>query len=503
MKRKNKFILIAIILTLFCSLSGTFAYFSSRTDLESLFKTRGYVFKLNAGDGKFNGGSVSVSKGKTDLPTPTRNGYTFLGYSNSSNGNTDYSTSINNVSDINNKEIYAKWQINTYSISYNLNGGSISGQKTSYNVEESFTLPTPTKTGHSFSGWTGSNGSTKQQTVTIQKGTINNLSYTANWSVNSYQVDVNPVIDGTAYNSGLNGFTFDVWVNGNLVADDVTDWCQNVSYGSTVRVKTNGVTGRSTSFDKTITVGASNTAIAPSWSTNSYQVDVNPVIDGTAYNSGLSGYTFDVWVNGNLVADDVTDWCQNVSYGSTVRVKTNGVTGRSTSFDSTITVGASNATIAPSWSTNTYESHFYLDGTHRLTTYNKYGAYISTPNTSAAALGYNSNFYYVSGFTPWTTWYQPDYAVGFTINISEYNCQVSLGSAGANNANYQLQKVQAAGYNFCTVDSGWGALVCNANYSTAINLYNNAWNFLPRSGNGYSIYKQISCDSGWYDIARR
>ena len=419
MKRKNKIFLISIILALFCSLSGTFAYFSSKTDLESLFKAKGYVFKLNAGEGKFSSSDISISKGKIDLPIPSRNGYTFSGYSKSSDGNIDYSNSISDVNDINNKEIYAVWKINTYSITYNLNDGSISGQKTSYNVEESFTLPIPTKTGFNFLGWTGSNGNINQTNVIVQKGTTGNLSYTANW---------NP---------------------------------------------------------------------------NSYLVDVNPVIDGVTYSSGLSGYTFDVWVNGVLVADDVADWCQNVSYGSTVRVKTNSLIGRSTNFDETITVGASTININPTWTTNTYESHFYLDGVHRLTTYNLYGAYISTPYTSASALGYDSNFYYLSGFTPWTTWIQPDYAVGFTINISEYNCQVSLGSSGTNNANYQLQKVKAAGYNFCSVDSGWGALVCNANYSTAMNLYNNAWNVLPRSGNGYSIYKQISCDSGWSTYARR
>lgn len=419
MKRKNKFFLISIILALFCSLSGTFAYFSSKTDLESLFKAKGYVIKLNAGEGKFSSSDISISKGKTDLPIPSRNGYTFSGYSKSSDGNIDYSNSISDVNDINNKEIYAVWKINTYSITYNLNDGSISGQKTSYNVEETFTLPIPTKTGFSFLGWTGSNGNINQTNVIIQKGTTGNLSYTANW---------NP---------------------------------------------------------------------------NNYLVDVNPIIDGVTYSSGLSGYTFDVWVNGVLVADDVADWCQNVSYGSTVRVKTNSLVGRSTNFDETVTVGASTININPTWTTNTYESHFYLDGVHRLTTYNLYGAYISTPDTSASALGYDSNFYYLSGFTPWTTWIQPDYAVGFTINISEYNCQVSLGSSGTNNANYQLQKVKAAGYNFCSVDSGWGALVCNANYSTAMNLYNNAWNVLPRSGNGYSIYKQISCDSGWSTYARR
>ena len=77
----------------------------------------------------------------------------------------------------------------TYKITYNLDGGSMSGQPTSYNVERStFTLPTPTKTGYTFTGWTGSNGTTLQKTVTVSKGTRGNLSYTANWSANQYTV---------------------------------------------------------------------------------------------------------------------------------------------------------------------------------------------------------------------------------------------------------------------------------------------------------------------------
>ena len=80
---------------------------------------------------------------------------------------------------------------NVYSISYNLNGGAMSGQKTSYTVVDSFTLPTPTKTGYTFTGWTGSNGTAPQMTVTVNKGTRGNLSYTANWSANNYYVTFN------------------------------------------------------------------------------------------------------------------------------------------------------------------------------------------------------------------------------------------------------------------------------------------------------------------------
>ena len=77
---------------------------------------------------------------------------------------------------------------NVYSITYNLNSGTISDQKTSYTVADSFTLPQPTKTGYTFTGWTGSNGTTPQKIVTVNKGTRGNLSYIANWSANQYTV---------------------------------------------------------------------------------------------------------------------------------------------------------------------------------------------------------------------------------------------------------------------------------------------------------------------------
>ena len=76
---------------------------------------------------------------------------------------------------------------NTYSISYNLNGGSLNGQKTSYTVADSFTLPQPTKTGYTFTGWTESKGTPPQKTVTVNKGTRGNLIYSATWRANIYQ----------------------------------------------------------------------------------------------------------------------------------------------------------------------------------------------------------------------------------------------------------------------------------------------------------------------------
>lgn len=81
------------------------------------------------------------------------------------------------------KKLTAKWKANTYTITYNTDGGTLpSTAPKNFNVESAaFVIPQPTKTGYVFTGWTGSNGTTPQTTVTIPLGSIGDKSYTANW----------------------------------------------------------------------------------------------------------------------------------------------------------------------------------------------------------------------------------------------------------------------------------------------------------------------------------
>lgn len=81
---------------------------------------------------------------------------------------------------------------NTYTITYNMDGGTASGLKTTYTVEDTFTLPQPTKTGYTFLGYVGSNGTSAQKSVTVNKGTRGNLTYTVQWQANKYNVTLDP-----------------------------------------------------------------------------------------------------------------------------------------------------------------------------------------------------------------------------------------------------------------------------------------------------------------------
>lgn len=126
-----------------------------------------------------------------EMPTTKRKGYTFLGWFDSKNADAkkvDENTIIRNKL----TTVYAHWELNSYSITYDYDGGTPVSNPTSYNVDtNTFTLKNPTRTGYRFDGWTGSNGTTPQTTVTIKKGTTGDLSYTANWTPIFYTVEYN------------------------------------------------------------------------------------------------------------------------------------------------------------------------------------------------------------------------------------------------------------------------------------------------------------------------
>lgn len=118
----------------------------------------------------------------------SKTGYAFAGWNTKADGSgTTYTDEqeVKNLTDINEEiiSLYAQWGAQSFNITYNLNGGTIATPNpANYSPETpTFTLNNPTKAGYEFVGWTGSNGTVPQQTVTIAQGTVGVLEYTANW----------------------------------------------------------------------------------------------------------------------------------------------------------------------------------------------------------------------------------------------------------------------------------------------------------------------------------
>ena len=141
----------------------------------------------------FGAGGVQVSfDNQTSYQALTKNGEYYIWNKSFGNqvGTTGHKLYVKDA--LGNATVYTltvgNVNTNAYTITYNLDGGTISGQKTMYTVEDTFTLPTPQKTGYTFLGYVGSNGTSAQKSVTVNKGTRGNLTYTAQWTPNSYIV---------------------------------------------------------------------------------------------------------------------------------------------------------------------------------------------------------------------------------------------------------------------------------------------------------------------------
>lgn len=168
-----------------------------------------YTIAYNANGGSLSGQRTkyTVESSTYTLPTPKRTGYEFTGWTGS-NGNTASTSVTIYKGTTGNKSYTANWKIINYTITYNKNGGSMSGEKTSYNVTTAnFTLPTPTRNGYNFNGWTGTGLSSATKTVTVNKGSTGNRTYTAGWTPVSYSISYN--LDGGSLNNQVKSYTIE------------------------------------------------------------------------------------------------------------------------------------------------------------------------------------------------------------------------------------------------------------------------------------------------------
>ena len=149
-----------------------------------------YTVTLNAGNGTINSGNVTgytYGVGAT-LPTAddmTYTGHTFKGWYDNEGLTGSPVTAIGGT-EMGNKEYWAKWEINQYTITYDLGGGTVEGNPDTYTVEmDTFTLKNPTRPGYTFTGWSGTGlDGENNMTITIPKGSTGERRYTAHWRYN-------------------------------------------------------------------------------------------------------------------------------------------------------------------------------------------------------------------------------------------------------------------------------------------------------------------------------
>ncbi len=270
-----------------------------------------YTVTLNTNGGTINSGNVTgytYGAGAT-LPTAddmTYTGHTFVGWYDNENLTGSPVTAIGGT-EMGNKEYWAKWEANTYTVTLNTNGGTInSGNVTGYTYGVGATLPTAddmTYTGYTFKGWYDNEGLTGFPVTAISDTETGNKEYWAKWEANAYTVTLN-TNGGTINNGNVTEYTYGAGAT-LPTADDMTytghtfvGWYDNENLtGSPIAAIGGTETGNKEYWAK--------------WEANTYTVtfypnggSVNPVAATTDSSGKLSSlptptrggnYRFDGW----------------------------------------------------------------------------------------------------------------------------------------------------------------------------------------------------------------
>lgn len=153
----------------------------------ALWRVIAYFIELRQSSGNWMQNIPYTVEEEVKLPIPTREGYEFIGWVGEDIIDAQINVTIPRGST--GFRLYAAhWALENYTITLDTSGGNAL-DNIRYTVKsDPIILPTPTRNGYEFSGWTGEGITTPQTEVIIPTGSTGNRTYTANWKVIEYTI---------------------------------------------------------------------------------------------------------------------------------------------------------------------------------------------------------------------------------------------------------------------------------------------------------------------------
>ncbi len=237
-------------------------------------------YNLNGGMVEGNLNAYTIESGNINLNNPTKEGYIFAGWSGTGISGTTMTVTIAQGS-TGNREYTATWTARVYAITYNLNGGIVSGNYETYTTEtEDITLINPTKEGYTFAGWSGTGISGKETNVTISKGSIGDRTYTATWTATVYEISYQ--LNGGKVSGNLETYTIE---SGKITLTNPTK--EGYTFAGWSGTDING-----TSTIVTIVQGSmGNRSYTATWTAISYTITYD--LDGGVVSGNFEAYTIE------------------------------------------------------------------------------------------------------------------------------------------------------------------------------------------------------------------
>ena len=434
-----------------------------------------------------NGGSVSPSSKNViydgtygTLARPSRAGYTFLGWYTSRSGGTQIS-STTKVTSTTDHTLYAHWQVNSYTVTFDGTGGTPSYSSKTVTYDSSYgSLPTASYTGYDFLGWyTSISGGSQVTSSTTVKNAYNHTLY-ARWSAKSYTVtfDANGGSVSPSSKSITYGSTYGTLPTPSRTGYIFAGWYTSISGGeyvsstSTVnKAYSHTLYARWTARQITVNYDANGGSVSPTYKNVTYDGTY-----GTLAKPTRTGYTFAGWytsrTGGSLVSSS-TKVTTNVTHTIYAHWNTNSYS---------VTYDANGGTVSPTSKSITYGSTYGTLPTPSRTGYTFLGWY--TSRTNGTQVISSTTVTTASNHTIYAHWRANTYTVTYNAN----NGSVSPSSKNVTYGNTYgtLAKPSRTGYNF----DGWytsatgGTLITS---STQVTTASNHTIYAHWSANGLTV----------------
>ncbi|UTC58037.1 SUMF1/EgtB/PvdO family nonheme iron enzyme [Treponema sp. OMZ 305] len=151
--------------------------------------TYSITYHLNGGSHSGNPASYNAEMGTITLEDASKANYTFKGWYDNAEFTGSPVTRIVKGS-TGNKELWAKWEVISYTITYDLDGGkNHTDNPANYTIEtETITLKPAVKKEYIFKGWYDNAEFTGSPVTCIEKGSTGNKTFWAKWKINEYMV---------------------------------------------------------------------------------------------------------------------------------------------------------------------------------------------------------------------------------------------------------------------------------------------------------------------------
>ncbi len=336
-----------------------------------------------------------TTKSITKLVNPSKTGYTFNGWYLAQDGSGTAITEIDGSTHSGELVLYAKWTVNTYTISYKDVGNTTftgthgNGYPIKYTYGKETTLVNPSKTGYTFSGWYLAQDGSGNAVTKISSTQTGNIVLYAKWSVNSYIV------------------TYDYATNGG---SEATKTSASVNYNANIDLtptatKSNWTfVGWNTNKDatsglSTLKMGTSNITLYAIYKktitgTFNYYNNQNTKVSSTIYNKATTA-TITTPTIGNQTVSSVTYTARGWSTSNTGNANVAVTSGKTVTLSADQTYYASyQATITGTfyYSKLTKDDYIYKSGTQASVTttairYMNYkGTYIQSNYTVPSAV---------------------------------------------------------------------------------------------------------------------